>query len=101
MTEVIAQMHVHTTSFLHSIGIDRMALESEGLGIRPLITVENVAQRDRNILARRFYRLAQWTELVQGSFWLTVSVSRSLSNGAHTSRMPSLRSTGIIHWLTS
>jgi FKBP12-rapamycin complex-associated protein len=52
---------------------DQNDLEAEGLGLRPLTLAEGMGKSERNILARRYYRLGQWSEALQGSYWLTVS----------------------------
>ncbi|ORX39339.1 hypothetical protein BD324DRAFT_577344 [Kockovaella imperatae] len=71
MKDIVSRLHNHTARYLESVAINREELESEGLGLRPLASVQDVDASIRNILARRYYRLAQWTELSQGGFWLT------------------------------
>jgi FKBP12-rapamycin complex-associated protein len=74
MREVLDRLHIHLTTFLDSLGVDRLSLEMEGLGLRPLMSTAALPAEKRTILARRFYRLAQWSEILQGSYWLTVSL---------------------------
>ncbi len=73
-------MQSHLNRLITCTAVDRETLESEGLGLRPITCVKKVEDWQRDILARRFYRLAQWTETVQGPYWLTVRMlSRSLA----------------------
>jgi len=71
MQSVLDSLHDHVGRHLESLGIDREALEMEGLGLRPLAATSSASAKITNPLARRFYRLAQWTEILQGDFWLT------------------------------
>lgn len=64
----------HLGRFYQHLGISRTDVEAEGLGLRPLTAAEPLSKSDRSVLARRYYRLAQWSETLQGSFWLTVSL---------------------------
>ena len=73
MRETLDTLHVHVTEYLESLGVDRVALEMEGLGLRPLVSIEHLTNSQRQALSRRFYRVAQWSEILQGAFWLTVS----------------------------
>jgi FKBP12-rapamycin complex-associated protein len=71
MQDILDHLHDHVGTWLENLGIDRLSLEMEGLGLRPLATTEPIQQKTLQGLARRFYRLAQWTEILQGDFWLT------------------------------
>jgi hypothetical protein len=73
MATIIDDLHVHTSRYLESLGIDRTSLEMEGLGLRTLTSTDGVTKSAKSVLARRFYRLAQWTEIKQGPYWLSVS----------------------------
>ncbi|EIW71794.1 hypothetical protein TREMEDRAFT_67963 [Tremella mesenterica DSM 1558] len=64
------QMHEHTAKLVEHLSIDRTALESEGLGLRPLTTAAALSSIDRESLARRYCRLAEWTETCQGPDWV-------------------------------
>lgn len=46
---------------------------NEGLGMRPLTSTEHVDQGYRRTLGRRMYRLGQWSEVIQGPEWISVS----------------------------
>jgi FKBP12-rapamycin complex-associated protein len=74
MVVLADRLRSHTHAYLDHLGIDRATFESEGLGLRPVASAEKANKSARNILARRYYRLAQWTEVLQGGYWLTVSV---------------------------
>jgi hypothetical protein len=63
----------HIGAIYKDCKIEKADLEAEGLGLRPLTAAENMGRSERNILARRYYRLGQWTEALQGKYWLTVS----------------------------
>lgn len=71
MQDILDQMHDHVGTYLDSLGIDRLALEMEGLGLRPLAATHLAKDKTKRILSRKFYRLAQWTEILQGEFWLS------------------------------
>ena len=73
MKSIVTKLRKHTSIYLDSCGLDQQALESEGLGLRPLVSIGDADASVRSILARRYYRLAQWRELCQGGYWLTVS----------------------------
>ena len=80
VTQDVPQMKIVRDKLLQHIGkiykdckIDQNDLEAEGLGLRPLTLAENMGKSERNILARRYYRLGQWSEALQGGYWLTVS----------------------------
>lgn len=62
----------HIGAIYKDCKIDKADLEAEGLGVRPLTAAENMGRTERNILARRYYRLGQWSEALQGDYWLTV-----------------------------
>lgn len=83
VTQDVPQMKIVRDKLLQHIGkiykdckIDQNDLEAEGLGLRPLTLAENMGKSERNILARRYYRLGQWSEALQGGYWLTVSSPR-------------------------
>jgi hypothetical protein len=80
VSQDISQMKFVRDKLLEHIGaiykdcrIDQNDMEAEGLGLRPLSLAENMGKSERNILARRYYRLGQWSEALQGGYWLTVS----------------------------
>jgi len=63
----------HIGAIYKDCRIEQNDMEAEGLGLRPLTLAENMGKSERNILARRYYRLGQWSEALQGGYWLTVS----------------------------
>ena len=63
----------HIGAIYKDCKIEQNDMEAEGLGLRPLSLAENMGKSERNILARRYYRLGQWSEALQGGYWLTVS----------------------------
>ena len=71
MQNILSSLHDHMSTYLMSLGVDRMAVEKEGMGIRPLESLGDISNKDKHQLSRRFYRLAQWTEILQGEFWVT------------------------------
>ena len=82
----VPQMKIVRDKLLQHIGkiykdckIDQNDLEAEGLGLRPLTLAENMGKSERNILARRYYRLGQWSEALQGGYWLTVSYIKRIT----------------------
>ena len=72
MHRLYDRMYSHTNRLIRNAGVDHEALENEGLGLRPLTSVEETSQRERTVLARRFYRMAQWSEALQAADWLRV-----------------------------
>jgi FKBP12-rapamycin complex-associated protein len=82
VSQDISQMKFVRDKLLEHIGaiykdcrIEQNDMEAEGLGLRPLSLAENMGKSERNILARRYYRLGQWSEALQGGYWLTVSLT--------------------------
>ncbi|KAK4689267.1 hypothetical protein P7C73_g843, partial [Tremellales sp. Uapishka_1] len=71
MNAVLGKMHAHIEEFMDSVEVKRDAIENEGLGLQPLLSVQGLAQNHKATLSRRFHRLAQWTEVMQGADWLT------------------------------
>lgn len=67
------KLNGHLDRFFTELNISREGVEAEGLGLRPLTAAESLSKSDRSILARRYYRLAQWSETLQSGFWLTVN----------------------------
>lgn len=63
----------HIEKFYHHLNITRTDVENEGLGLRPITAAEKLGKSDRSVLARRYYRLAQWSETLQESYWITAS----------------------------
>jgi hypothetical protein len=90
-------MHSHTVEYLGTLALDRNDLESEGLGLRPLSTVDGLPKAPRIQLARRYHRIAQWTETLQGSYWLTVR----MRVGGTDDRIRIQRCIGTTRWHTS
>lgn len=74
MQAVVSKLHAHTNEYYAFIKLDKSQVENEGLGLRPLSCVQGVERATRGMLARRYHRLAQWTEVLQGSFYLTVCI---------------------------
>jgi FKBP12-rapamycin complex-associated protein len=72
MVTLVGRLRSHTQQYLEHLGIDRDTFENEGLGLRPVSSADKANKSARNILARRYYRLAQWTEVMQGGYWLSV-----------------------------
>lgn len=71
----LRQMHEHTAKLIETLLIDKSALEAEGLGLRPVTAASGLSTIDKEILARRYCRLAEWTEACQGGDWVAVSCS--------------------------
>lgn len=74
MQDIVLKLNSHLDEFLGSLQLDRGALETEGLGLRPLTTINHLVYWQRNAVARRFYRLAQWLETLQGPEWVSVGL---------------------------
>ena len=72
MRDLVDRLYYHISDLFEHLGLDRMTFESEGLGLRPLASIRDTSESQCSVLARRYYRLAQWTETIQGSYWLTV-----------------------------
>lgn len=64
-------LHRHVSIYLEHLDINRPMFEAEGLGLRPLLLTGKIDPKAIQILSRRYYRLAQWTEILQGDYWLT------------------------------
>lgn len=64
----------HIEKFYLHLNITRTDVEAEGLGLRPITAAEKLGKSDRSVLARRYYRLAQWSETLQESYWITVGL---------------------------
>ena len=71
MRSIVESLDSHIARYLEHLGVDQMALEMEGLGLRPLEATKALPSVSMRDLSRRFYRMAQWTEVLQGEFWLT------------------------------
>jgi hypothetical protein len=76
MLVLVDKLKAHTSEYLVSLGLDMAQLESEGLGLRPLTGVADLAYDDRTPLGRRFCRLAEWTEAIHGPNWVMVGVKQ-------------------------
>ena len=72
MKSVRGKLLEHIDAIYKDCRIEKNDMEAEGLGLRPLTSAENMGKSERNILARRYYRLGQWSEALQGGYWLTV-----------------------------
>jgi FKBP12-rapamycin complex-associated protein len=72
MKVVHGKLLEHIGAIYQNCKIDQKDLEAEGLGLRPLSVAEHMGKSERNVLARRYYRLGQWSEALQGGYWLTV-----------------------------
>ena len=73
--EMLNKLHAHTSRLIEDMGLDRNAIESEGLGLRPISSTEDLNKTRLKIIGRRYYRLAQWTAVLQGSDWVNVGYS--------------------------
>ncbi|KAL7423565.1 hypothetical protein Q5752_001145 [Cryptotrichosporon argae] len=71
MRNVRQRMQLHLDLLLDHHKIDRRALESQGLGLQPVTAATGLSQRQQADIARRYHRLAQWTEALQGHSWTT------------------------------
>jgi FKBP12-rapamycin complex-associated protein len=67
---IMERLQVHISTWLQDLGVDRPSMETEGLGLRPLLSTQHVSSKTQHVLARRFYRLAQWNEILQGDYWV-------------------------------
>jgi len=72
MKFVRSKLLEHIDAIYKDCRIEQNVMEAEGLGLRPLTSAENLGKSKRSILARRYYRLGQWSEALQGGYWLTV-----------------------------
>ena len=81
----------HIGAIYKDCRVEQHDLEAEGLGLRPLTSAENMGTSVRNILARRYYRLGQWSEALQGGYWLTVSCLASFIWVQADGRIPTRR----------
>lgn len=75
MTDLLSRLHKHTSTLLEYIDIDEEKFTGEGLGMRPLLSVDHLDQKSRRTVGRRMYRLGQWTEIIQGANWVSVSLA--------------------------
>ena len=100
MTHARDKLVAHLERFYEHLSITRADVEREGLGLRPITAAENLSRSDRSVLARRYYRLAQWNETLQESYWITAS-SFTLKIADLTSDLslgPGLRGVSILHY---
>ncbi|WVQ82636.1 hypothetical protein IAT38_004768 [Cryptococcus sp. DSM 104549] len=70
MESVLQRLYQHTADFLQHIGVNQAELEAAGLGLQPLLNLDKHTYLERQILARRYYRLGEWTAVLQGGDWL-------------------------------
>ncbi|ODN80500.1 hypothetical protein L202_02731 [Cryptococcus amylolentus CBS 6039] len=71
MEAVYQRLNDHTDRYLQHMGLDRDKIEASGLGLQPLSDViSNQERLTKLIVARRYYRLGEWTAVLQGSDWL-------------------------------
>ncbi|WVF66281.1 hypothetical protein IAT40_001021 [Kwoniella sp. CBS 6097] len=87
MQAVLKKLNAHTDAYIQSIGTDRQALEREGLGLQPLSAMAHATEKDREILSRRYFRLAEWTAILQGENWVTDPHSSVLNYFSLASKM--------------
>lgn len=72
MEAVFERLYIHTHRFLGYINVNKEELEASASGLQPLSDIENLNTSERQIIARRYYRLGEWTAILQGSEWLKV-----------------------------
>ncbi|OWZ32832.1 phosphatidylinositol 3-kinase [Cryptococcus neoformans AD2-60a] len=70
MEDVLECLYIHTRRYLEYINVNKDELEASALGLQPLSKTEDLSTLERKIIARRYYRLGEWTSVVQGSEWL-------------------------------
>ncbi|ORY33953.1 hypothetical protein BCR39DRAFT_463113 [Naematelia encephala] len=70
MQKTVNGLQEHIDEYIRSRDVNRAAIEAEGLGLRPLTSWGTMDLTQRRILARRYYRLAQWIKGLQGDNWL-------------------------------
>ncbi|TYJ58649.1 hypothetical protein B9479_000485 [Cryptococcus floricola] len=71
MEAVFQRLNDHTDRYLQHMGLDRDKIEASGLGLQPVSDViSNQERLTKLIVARRYYRLGEWTAVLQGSDWL-------------------------------
>lgn len=63
---------IHTHRFLGYINVNKEELEASASGLQHLSEIENLNTSERQIIARRYYRLGEWMAILQGSEWLKV-----------------------------
>lgn len=78
MEDVLERLYVHTHRYLEYINVNKDELEASALGLQPLSKTENLSTLERKVIARRYYRLGEWTSVLQGSEWLQVYIYNSL-----------------------
>lgn len=75
MKDVLESLYIHTRRYLEYINVNKDELEASALGLQPLSKTEDLSTLERKIIARRYYRLGEWTSVVQGSEWLQVYIA--------------------------
>ncbi|WWD22809.1 hypothetical protein CI109_107303 [Kwoniella shandongensis] len=70
MENILQKLYNHVLDFLQHIKVDPSKLEAEGLGLQPATSLEDHPQLVRQIVSRRYYRLAEWHAVLQGNDWL-------------------------------
>ena len=99
---MLDKLHAHTSRLIEDVGLDRNVIESEGLGLRPISSAEDFDKSRLKVIGRRYYRLAQWTAVLQGSDWVNVShpcFGEDISSRLY--RMRTRKHSGITLWLTN
>ncbi|WRT63514.1 uncharacterized protein IL334_000419 [Kwoniella shivajii] len=87
MQHVYNRLISHTQEFLQHIKIDKEELEMEGLGLQPLSVMANHTKLDHQILARRYYRIADWIAVLQGPTWASDEDSQVLNYTSLASKL--------------
>ncbi|KAE8538261.1 hypothetical protein D1P53_005601 [Cryptococcus gattii VGV] len=70
MEAVFESLYIHTHRYLGYINVNKEELEASASGLQPLSEIENLDTSERQIIARRYYRLGEWMAILQGSEWL-------------------------------
>ncbi|WVQ93902.1 hypothetical protein IAU59_000980 [Kwoniella sp. CBS 9459] len=84
---VLKKLNTHTDAYFKHIDVDRQALEAEGLGLQPLSKMADASDKFKDILSRRYFRLAEWTATLQGDNWVNDPHSLVLNYFSLASKM--------------
>ncbi|WWC85668.1 uncharacterized protein L201_000534 [Kwoniella dendrophila CBS 6074] len=87
MQQVLDKLVNHTQAYMKHLGIDWTALEGQGLGLQPLQIVSDGIKFDKEILSRRYYRMAEWTAAIQGNKWVSDENSQVLNYTSLASKL--------------
>ncbi|OCF43750.1 phosphatidylinositol 3-kinase [Kwoniella heveanensis CBS 569] len=87
MKAILNKLNIHTKGYLQHVGLNKQAIEAEGLGLQPLSAMSDATPKDREILSRRYFRLAEWTATLQKDDWVSDPNSTVLNYFSLASKM--------------